>query len=63
LIAEINGMPTADHPLAPFLIDAGFNASAMGFQMRKPVGAASFVSEDPALAVSKSAAGRGNTDA
>jgi ATP-dependent Lhr-like helicase len=35
LLAEINGRPTADHPLAPFLIDAGFHLSAMGFQMRK----------------------------
>ena len=32
-------MPTADHPFAPFLIEAGFNPSAMGFQMRKAVGA------------------------
>jgi ATP-dependent Lhr-like helicase len=38
LIAEINGRPTADHPLAPFLVDAGFHASAMGFQMRTPSG-------------------------
>jgi ATP-dependent Lhr-like helicase len=38
LIAEINGRPTADHPLAPFLVDAGFHASAMGFQMRTPAG-------------------------
>jgi hypothetical protein len=29
-------MPTADHALSPFLIEAGFNPSAMGFQMRKP---------------------------
>ncbi|MEO8075846.1 MAG: crosslink repair DNA glycosylase YcaQ family protein, partial [Acidobacteriota bacterium] len=36
LIAEINGMPAADHPFAPFLIEAGFNPSAMGFQMRRP---------------------------
>jgi ATP-dependent Lhr-like helicase len=36
LIAEINGVPTADHPLSPFLIEAGFNPSAMGFQMRRP---------------------------
>jgi len=57
LISEINGMPTADHPLAPFLIDAGFNASAMGFQMRKPVGsAAGFAPEVPALAAAPSSA-------
>jgi hypothetical protein len=33
LLAEINGEPPAHHPLAPFLIEAGFNPSAMGFQM------------------------------
>jgi ATP-dependent Lhr-like helicase len=63
LITEINGMPTADHPFAPFLIDAGFNPSAMGFQMRKAVGAAPFVSDAPASPMAKSAAGRGSTDA
>ncbi len=36
LISEINGLPTADHVLSPFLIEAGFNPSAMGFQMRRP---------------------------
>jgi len=35
LLAEINGREPAEHPLAPFLIEAGFNPSAMGFQMRK----------------------------
>ena len=35
LLAEINGRDPADHPLAPFLIEAGFHPSAMGFQMRK----------------------------
>ena len=25
LVEEINGTPTAEHPLAPFLISAGFN--------------------------------------
>ena len=35
LIAEVNGMPVGEHPLAPFLIHAGFNASAMGFQIRR----------------------------
>jgi ATP-dependent Lhr-like helicase len=63
LITEINGMPTADHPLAPFLIEAGFNPSAMGFQMRKAVGATPFVSADPTLAIPKSASARGSTDA
>lgn len=36
LIAEVNGMPAGEHPLAPFLIEAGFNPSAMGFQIRRP---------------------------
>jgi ATP-dependent Lhr-like helicase len=34
LISEINGVKAADHPLAPFLIESGFYASPMGFQMR-----------------------------
>jgi len=55
LVSEINGIPTSEHPLAPFLIDAGFNASAMGFQMRKAVGsAAGFASDVPALAIAQS---------
>jgi ATP-dependent Lhr-like helicase len=36
LIAELNGQDPAFHPLAPFLIEAGFHPSAMGFQMRRP---------------------------
>ena len=35
LLGEINGQPPAHHPLAPYLIEAGFNPSAMGFQMRR----------------------------
>jgi ATP-dependent Lhr-like helicase len=35
LVGEINGQPPAHHPLAPYLIEAGFNPSAMGFQMRR----------------------------
>jgi ATP-dependent Lhr-like helicase len=64
LISEINGIPPADHPLAPFLIDAGFNASAMGFQMRKAVGsAAGFASDMPALAIAQSISGQDDEDA
>jgi ATP-dependent Lhr-like helicase len=37
LIGEINGVPTMDHPMAQYLIDAGFSPSAMGFHMRQPV--------------------------
>ncbi len=35
LIDEINGAPAADHALAPYLTDAGFSASAMGFHLRR----------------------------
>jgi ATP-dependent Lhr-like helicase len=35
LIAELNGIEPAHHPLAPYLIEAGFHASAMGFQMAR----------------------------
>jgi ATP-dependent Lhr-like helicase len=35
LLAEIDGRPTAAHPLAPFLAEAGFVPGAMGFQMRR----------------------------
>ena len=35
LLGEIDGQPPAHHPLAPYLIEAGFNPSAMGFQMRR----------------------------
>jgi len=51
LISEINGMPTADHPVSPFLIEAGFNPSAMGFQMRRHVvGSIGTMSDAPAMA-------------
>jgi ATP-dependent Lhr-like helicase len=36
LIGEINGVRADEHPFAPFLAQAGFSASAMGFQMRRP---------------------------
>ena len=36
IIAEVGGLPVADHPIAPFLVEAGFNPSAMGFMMRRP---------------------------
>jgi ATP-dependent Lhr-like helicase len=35
LIAEINGVPSPEHPLAAYLVEAGFSPSAMGFQMRR----------------------------
>jgi ATP-dependent Lhr-like helicase len=36
LVAEINGRDPSEHPLTPYLIDAGFHASAMGLQMVRP---------------------------
>ncbi|HZB25152.1 MAG TPA: helicase-related protein, partial [Vicinamibacterales bacterium] len=35
IIAEVGGVPAADHPLASFLVEAGFHPSAMGFMMRR----------------------------
>ena len=32
---RIDGAPAAEHPLAPFLITAGFAMSAFGFQIRR----------------------------
>ena len=32
LIEEIDGTPSWRHPMAPFLVEAGFVAGAMGFQ-------------------------------
>ena len=39
LIAEINGVPAAEHPLAPFLQEAGFRPSAMGFVLARSAAA------------------------
>jgi ATP-dependent Lhr-like helicase len=38
LIEEVSGIPTAEHPIAPFLTAAGFTPSAMGFMMRRAGG-------------------------
>jgi ATP-dependent Lhr-like helicase len=38
LVSDIHGVPAAEHPFAPFLIEAGFNPSAMGFQFRRAAG-------------------------
>jgi ATP-dependent Lhr-like helicase len=32
LISEVDGCPTDTHPIAPFLLDAGFIRGAMGYQ-------------------------------
>jgi ATP-dependent Lhr-like helicase len=37
LVAEINGVPAGTHPLGPFLEEAGFVASALGFQVRREI--------------------------
>jgi ATP-dependent Lhr-like helicase len=34
LVHEVNGLAAAEHPLSPYLIEAGFSPSAMGFQIR-----------------------------
>ena len=34
LVHEVNGLPAAEHPLSPYLVEAGFSPSAMGFQIR-----------------------------
>ncbi len=35
LITTINGMPVAEHPIARVLLDAGFQAAPMGFNVRR----------------------------
>ncbi len=35
LIATVNGISVAEHPMARFLLDAGFAAGAMGFNVRR----------------------------
>jgi ATP-dependent Lhr-like helicase len=37
LIGEINGIPASEHPLGPYLAEAGFSPSAMGFHIRHSV--------------------------
>jgi ATP-dependent Lhr-like helicase len=52
LVAEINGVPVADHAFAPFLAEAGFSASAMGYlvqrRLRAPAPVAVAAAEDDA---------------
>ena len=50
LLSDINGMPAAEHALAPFLIESGFSPSAMGLQMRKapsPAGSLAVADRSP----------------
>ncbi len=35
LISTVNGVPVAEHPLARFLLDAGFQAAPLGFNVRR----------------------------
>ena len=35
LISSINGVPVAEHPLARYLLDVGFQAAPMGFNLRR----------------------------
>jgi ATP-dependent Lhr-like helicase len=35
LITSVNGVPVAEHPLARFLLDAGFQAAPLGFNVRR----------------------------
>jgi ATP-dependent Lhr-like helicase len=35
LIATVNGMPVAEHPIGRFLLEAGFAAAPLGFNVRK----------------------------
>jgi ATP-dependent Lhr-like helicase len=35
LITAVNGVPVAEHPLARFLLDAGFQAAPLGFNVRR----------------------------
>jgi ATP-dependent Lhr-like helicase len=35
LIASINGVPVAEHPLARFLLDGGFQPAPLGFNVRR----------------------------
>jgi ATP-dependent Lhr-like helicase len=53
LISEIDGLPAAEHPIAPFLVEAGFYPSAMGFMVRRGPAAAP-VSAAPSGAADKS---------
>ncbi len=35
LVVTVNGVPVAEHPLARFLLDAGFQAAPLGFNVRR----------------------------
>jgi len=35
LITSVNGVNVAEHPLAKYLLDAGFQAAPLGFNVRR----------------------------
>jgi ATP-dependent Lhr-like helicase len=35
LITSVNGVAVAEHPLAKYLLDAGFQAAPLGFNVRR----------------------------
>jgi ATP-dependent Lhr-like helicase len=35
LVSEVDGVPAHEHPLAPFLVAAGFVRSGLGYQVRR----------------------------
>ena len=42
LITAVNGIAVGEHPIAKYLLEAGFSAAPMGFNVRKQVTAPSF---------------------
>jgi ATP-dependent Lhr-like helicase len=50
LIAKVNEIPARQHPLAPFLEDAGFSDSAGGYYMRRVAAIAKPIDEDDEIA-------------
>jgi ATP-dependent Lhr-like helicase len=38
LVSEVNGVAASEHPLAQYLVEAGFYPSAMGYQIRRTAG-------------------------
>ncbi len=47
LVHEINDLPASEHPLAAYLVEAGFSPSAMGFQIRHAACRERGVARDP----------------
>ena len=55
LIEDIDGMPPAAHPMAPFLVEAGFLAGALGFQAQAAIAGQRFtMNRRPAKSVASS---------